>query len=81
MKFVYGLAGLVLELAAIVVLVALMLHGFIIGEKTSIFTGIINATVWCPVSLAVSAMIYELADTLKRKANFPGLFGPLKNRG
>lgn len=33
MKFVYGLAGLVLELAAIIVLVALMLHGFIIGEK------------------------------------------------
>lgn len=80
MKFVYGLAGLVLELAAIVMLVALMLHGFIIGEKTSIFTGIVNATVWAPVSLAVSAMIYELADTLKRKANFPGLFGPLKSR-
>nr|DAQ14791.1 MAG TPA: hypothetical protein [Caudoviricetes sp.] len=79
--FVYGLAGLVLELAAIIVLVALMLHGFIIGEKTSIFTGIVNATVWAPVSLAVSAMIYELADTLKRKANFPGLFGLLNNRG
>lgn len=66
MKFVYGLAGLVLELAAI------------IGGKTSIFTGVLNATVWAPVSLAVSAMIYELADSLKRKANFLGLFGHLK---
>ena len=78
MKFVYGLTGLVLEIAAIATLIMLMLYGFIIGEKTSIFTGIVNATVWTPVALAVSAMIYELADTLKRKANFPGLFGSLK---
>lgn len=81
MKFVYGLAGVLLEILAILTLILLILHGFIIGEKTSVFTGIVNATVWAPVSLAVSAMIYELADTLKRKANFPGLFGPLRNRG
>lgn len=78
MKFVYGLAGVLLEILAILTVILLILHGLIIGEKTSIFTGIVNATVWAPVALAVSAMIYELADTLKRKANFPGLFGPLK---
>lgn len=81
MKFVYGLAGVLLEILAILTFILLILHGFNIGEKTSVFTGIVNATVWAPVSLAVSAMIYELADTLKRKANFPGLFGPLRNRG
>ena len=78
MKFVYGLTGLVLEIAAIATLIMLMLHGFIIGEKTSIFTGIVNTAVWTPVSLAVSAMIYELSDTLNRKANFPGLLRSLK---
>lgn len=78
MKFMYSLAGVLLEILAILIFVALILHGYFIGEKTSIFTGIANATVWGPVALAVSAMIYELADTLKRKANFPGLFGPLK---
>lgn len=56
----------------------MILHGYFIGEKSGLFTGITNATVWAPVALAGSAMIYELADTLKRKANFPGLFGPLK---
>ena len=81
MKFVYGLAGVLLKILAILTFILLILHGFTIGEKTSVFTGIVNATVWCPVALAVSAMIYELADTLNRKANFPGLFGPLKNRG
>ena len=80
MKFVYGLAGVLLEILAILTLILLILHGFIIGEKTSVFTGIVNATVWAPVALAVSAMIYELADTLKRKAEFSGLFGSLKNR-
>ena len=75
---VYGLAGVLLELTAIFTIIALILHGFIIGEKTSVFTGIVNATVWGPVALAVATMVYELADTLKRKANFPGLFGPLK---
>lgn len=78
MKFVYGLAGVLLEILAILTFILLILHGFTIGEKTSVFTSIVNATVWAPVALAVSAMIYELADTLKRKANFPGLFGPLK---
>lgn len=78
MKFVYGLAGVLLEILAILIFISLILHGYFIGALTSTFTGITNATVWAPVALAVSAMIYELADTLKRKANFPGLFGPLK---
>lgn len=77
-RFVYGLAGVLLEILAILIFIMMILHGYFIGEKTSVFTGIANATVWGPVALAVSAMIYELADTLKRKANFPGLFGPLK---
>ena len=78
MKLVYGLAGVLLEILAILIFIMSILHGYFIGSLTSIFTGIINATVWCPVALAVAAMVYELADTLKRKANFPGLFGPLK---
>lgn len=77
-RFVYGLAGVLLEILAILIFIMMILHGYFIGEKTSVFTGIVSATVWAPVALAVSAMIYELADTLKRKANFPGLFGPLK---
>lgn len=75
MKLVYGLAGVLLEILAILIFVMLVLHGYFIGAKTGTFTGITNATVWGPVALAVSAMIYELADTLKRKANFLGLFG------
>lgn len=78
MKLVYGLAGVLLEILAILIFIMMILHGYFIGEKTSVFTGVVNATVWTPVALAVSAMIYELADTLKRKANFLGLFGPLK---
>ena len=78
MKLVYGLAGVLLEILAILIFIMMILHGYFIGEKTSVFTGIANSTVWAPVALAVSAMFYELADTLKRKANFPGLFGPLK---
>ena len=78
MKLVYGLAGVLLEILAILIFIMMILHGYFIGEKTSVFTGIVNATVWGPVALAVAAMIYELADTLKRKANFLGLFGPLK---
>lgn len=78
MKLVYGLAGVLLEILAILIFIMMILHGYFIGEKTSTFTGIINATVWAPVALAVAAMVYELADTLKRKANFLGLFGPLK---
>lgn len=77
-RFVYGLAGVLLEILAILIFIMMILHGYFIGENTSVFTGIVNASVWAPVALAVSAMIYELADTLKRKANFPGLFGPLK---
>lgn len=45
MKFVYGLAGVLLEILAILTVILLILHGLIIGEKTSIFTGIVNATV------------------------------------
>lgn len=78
MKLVYGLAGVLLEILAILIFIMMILHGYFIGEKTSVFTGVVNATVWCPVALAVAAMVYELADTLKRKANFLGLFGPLK---
>lgn len=78
MKLVYGLAGVLLEILAILIFIMMILHGFFIGAKTSTFTGIVNATVWSPVALAVSAMIYELADTLKRKAKFPGLFGQLR---
>lgn len=78
MKLLYGLAGVLLEILAILIFIAMILHGYFIGEKTSVFTGVVNATVWGPVALAVAAMVYELADTLKRKANFPGLFGPLK---
>lgn len=78
MKFVYGLAGVLLEILAILIFISLILHGYFIGALTSVFTGIANATVWAPVALAVAAMVYELADTLKRKANFIGLFGPLK---
>lgn len=78
MKLVYGLAGVLLEILAILIFISLILHGYFIGALTGTFTGIVNATVWAPVALAGSAMIYELADTLKRKANFPGLFGPLK---
>lgn len=77
-KLVYGLAGVLLEILAILIFIMMILHGYFIGEKSGLFTGIVNATVWAPVALAVSAMIYELADTLKRKANFPGLFGSLK---
>lgn len=78
MKLVYGLAGVLLESLAILIFIMMILHGYFIGANTSTFTGIINSTVWAPVALAVAAMVYELADTLKRKANFPGLFGPLK---
>lgn len=78
MKFVYGLAGVLLEILAIIIFIMMILHGYFIGEKSGLFTGITNATVWAPVALAVAAMVYELADTLKRKANFPGLFGSLK---
>ena len=78
MKLVYGLAGVLLEILAILIFIMMILHGYFIGAVTSTLTGIVNATVWAPVSLAVSAMIYELADMLKRKANFLGLFGPLK---
>lgn len=78
MKLVYGLAGVLLEILAILIFIAMILHGYFIGEKTSTFTGVANATVWLPPALAVSAMLYDLANTLKRKANFPGLFGPLK---
>nr|DAK98584.1 MAG TPA: hypothetical protein [Caudoviricetes sp.] len=78
MKLVYGLAGVLLEILAILIFIMMILHGYFIGEKTNTFTGIVNATVWAPVALAVAAMVYELADTLKRKANFLGLFGPLK---
>lgn len=78
MKLLYGLAGVLLEILAILIFIMLVLHGYFIGAKTGTFTGIANATVWGPVALAVSAMIYELADTLKRKANFPGLFGQLR---
>lgn len=78
MKLVYGLAGVLLEILAILIFIMIILHGYFIGEKTSVFTGVVNATVWAPVALAVAAMVYELADTLKRKANFLGLFGPLK---
>lgn len=78
MKLLYGLAGVLLEILAILIFIAMILHGYFIGEKTSTFTGVVNATVWLLPALAVSAMLYDLADTLKRKANFPGLFGPLK---
>ena len=78
MKLVYGLAGVLLEILAILIFIMMILHGYFIGVKTSVFTGIVNATVWCPVALAVAAVFYDLADMLKRKANFPGLFGPLK---
>lgn len=78
MKLLYGLAGFLLEILAILIFIMMILHGYFIGEKTSTFTGIVNATVWCPSALAVSAMIYDLADKFKRKANFLGLFGPLK---
>lgn len=78
MKLVYGLAGVLLEILAIVIFISLILHGYFIGALTSTFTGVVNATVWAPVALAVAAMVCELADTLKRKANFLGLFGPLK---
>ena len=75
MKLVYGLAGVLLEILAILIFIALILHGYFIGEKTSQFTGVVNATVWCPVALTVAATIYDLADKCKRKANFLGLFG------
>ena len=75
MKFVYGLAGVLLEILAILIFIALILHGYFIGEKTSQFTGVVNATVWSPVALAVAAIVYELSDKFKRKANFLGLFG------
>ena len=78
MKLVYGLAGFLLEILAILIFIAMILHGYFIGEKTSTFTGVVNATVWLPSALAVSAMLYDLANTLKRKANFLGLFGSLK---
>ena len=78
MKLVYGLAGVLLEILAILIFIMMILHGYFIGEKTSVFTGIVNSTVWAPVALAVAAVFYDLADTLKRKANFLGLFGPLK---
>lgn len=78
MKLLYGLAGVLLEILAILIFIMMILHGYFIGEKTSTFTGVVNATVWCPPALAVSAMIYDLADKFKRKANFQGLFGSLK---
>lgn len=78
MKLLYGLAGVLLEILAILIFIMMILHGYFIGEKTSMFTGVVNATVWSPAALTVSATIYDLADTLKRKANFLGLFGPLK---
>ena len=78
MKLVCGLAGVLLEILAILIFIMMILHGYFIGEKTNTFTGIVNSTVWAPVALAVAAMVYELADNLKRKANFLGLFGPLK---
>ena len=78
MKFLYGLAGVLLEILAILIFIMMILHGYFIGEKTSVFTGIANATVWCPVALAAAAIVYDLADKFKRKANFLGLFGPLK---
>lgn len=78
MKFVYGLAGVLLEILAILIFIMMILHGYFIGEKTSTFTGVVNAIVWLPPALAVSAMLYDLADKCKRKANFLGLFGPLK---
>ena len=78
MKFVYRLAGVLLEILAILFFIAMILHGYFIGEKTSTFTGVVNATVWLPSALAVAATIYDLADKCKRKANFLGLFGSLK---
>ncbi len=68
-------AGVILDLLAILVFIALILHGYFIGEKTSIFTGVVNATVWFPVALACAAMVMEASYICKRKSNSLGLWG------
>lgn len=76
MKFLfYALAGVVLDVLSIFVLIAMILHGYFVGAKTSVFTGVVNATAWFPVTLACAAMIMEASQICKRKSDTLGLFG------
>lgn len=76
MKFLfYALAGVVLDILSLFVLIALLLHAYFIGEKTSVFTGVVNATVWFPVALACAAIVMETSQICKRKSDTLGLWG------
>ena len=75
MIILYYAAGVILDLLAILVFIALILHGYFIGENVGIFTGVVNATVWFPVALACSAMVMEASYICKRKSKSLGLWG------